>query len=49
MLLLESTVIVVGSKNRVLEAVDMVFINMPAARARIAAKPAGSPRLFSVI
>jgi len=31
MLLLESTVIVVGSKNRVLEAVDIVFINVPAA------------------
>lgn len=30
MLLLESTVIVVGSKNRVLEVVDTVFITVPA-------------------
>ena len=31
MLLLESTVMVVGSKNRVLEVVDTVFITVPAA------------------
>ena len=31
MLLLESTVMVVGSKNRVLEVVDMLFITVPAA------------------
>ena len=30
MLLLESTVMVVGSKNRVLEVVDTVFITVPA-------------------
>ena len=31
MLLLESTVMVVGSKNKVLEVVDSVFITVPAA------------------
>ena len=31
MLLLESTVMVVGSKNKVLEVVDTVFITVPAA------------------